>query len=241
MNKKELNKNVCVVIPFYKPQLDETEFISLKRCFEIFPNRHLILLGPEGIDASAYHLEKGRLQEIRMDKKYFKNVKSYSNLLTRSFFYKQFRAYDFMLIHQLDAFVFRDELDKWCNSGYKYVGAPWINARYYFRRAGNGGFSLRKVSAFYKTAKLFESITNLTKLNEDVIWANNPFSFTPLFKVANFDNSLHFAFETEPKHCYELTGKCLPFGTHAWGKNDPEFWLPHFKALGYDISFLLKG
>lgn len=32
------------------------------------------------------------------------------------------------LIDQLDAFVFKDELDEWCNKGFDYIGAPWIRA-----------------------------------------------------------------------------------------------------------------
>jgi hypothetical protein len=41
-------------------------------------------------------------------------------------FYARFAAYEYMLIHQLDAFVFSDQLMAWCARGYDYVGAPWI-------------------------------------------------------------------------------------------------------------------
>jgi hypothetical protein len=33
-------------------------------------------------------------------------------------FYERFVAYDYMLIYQLDAYVFKDELDDWSAKGY---------------------------------------------------------------------------------------------------------------------------
>ncbi len=38
-------------------------------------------------------------------------------------FYKQFLNYEYILIYQLDAFVFKDELN-YCSQGIDYVGAP---------------------------------------------------------------------------------------------------------------------
>jgi len=39
-------------------------------------------------------------------------------------FYDAFKAFDYILIYQLDAFVFRDELEYFCSLGYDYIGAP---------------------------------------------------------------------------------------------------------------------
>ena len=57
-----------------------------------------------------------------------------------------------MLIYQLDACVFRDELKYWCEKKYDYIGAPifWAyNSNKFSNKVagiGNGGFSLRKIS-----------------------------------------------------------------------------------------------
>ena len=73
-------------------------------------------------------------------------------MLTPSF-YKSFAQYDYILVYQLDAFVFCDELSFWCNKDYDYIGAPIIG-HYRDRelsfnmRVGNGGLSLRKISSF---------------------------------------------------------------------------------------------
>jgi hypothetical protein len=48
-----------------------------------------------------------------------------------SSFYKQLLDYEFILIYQLDAFVFRDELLFWCEKKFDYVGAPWLRHRDY--------------------------------------------------------------------------------------------------------------
>jgi hypothetical protein len=41
---------------------------------------------------------------------YFKDLDNYSNLMTSVSFYERFYKYKFILIYQLDVFVFRDEL-----------------------------------------------------------------------------------------------------------------------------------
>jgi hypothetical protein len=91
-------------------------------------------------------------------------------------FYKSFTDYQYILIHQLDAFVFEDQLKLWISKDYDYIGAPWIKRAVYdlpiikqlmslesllketlnlpdrqklFNKVGNGGLSLRKVSSHY--------------------------------------------------------------------------------------------
>ena len=64
----------------------------------------------------------------------------------------RFKDYAYILICQTDAWVFRDELDYWCNQGYDYIGAPIYFPRSeqhfmdIFFGVGNGGFSLRKIT-----------------------------------------------------------------------------------------------
>lgn len=88
--------------------------------------------------------------------------------------YQAFEAYEYILICQLDVFIFKDELSAWCAKGYDYIGAPWIKRDVYdlpvikqmihlcvalkhltgrrtqfdrYDRIGNGGLSLRKVKS----------------------------------------------------------------------------------------------
>jgi len=88
------------------------------------------------------------------DVHYFKSETTYSQLLLSKAFYMRFADFEYMLIYQLDAYVFRDELEYWCKKGYDYIGAPWfedcasheVGAKLW--KVGNGGFSLRKISRF---------------------------------------------------------------------------------------------
>lgn len=92
-------------------------------------------------------------------------------------FYYRFLSCEYILIYQLDSYVFKDSLIEWCSQGFDYVGAPWIKRSVYnrfpinifiaieryinstllgrpdrqklFNQVGNGGFSLRKVSSHY--------------------------------------------------------------------------------------------
>jgi len=63
---------------------------------------------------------------ISFDNSFFENIEGYNRLMLSPEFYKSFLQYEFILIHQLDAYVFRDELELWAGRGYDYIGAPWI-------------------------------------------------------------------------------------------------------------------
>jgi hypothetical protein len=69
-------------------------------------------------------------------------------------FYETFNRYEYILVYQLDAYVFRNELDDWCRKGYAYIGAPWFedfgksHTDSGLKAVGNGGFSLRHIPSF---------------------------------------------------------------------------------------------
>jgi hypothetical protein len=79
--------------------------------------------------------------------------------MNSSIFYERFLDQQFILIHQLDAFVFRDELDYWCSAGYDYIGAPWLEGFIddakgrFLQIAGNGGFSLRNAESHLRVLR----------------------------------------------------------------------------------------
>ena len=97
----------------------------------------------------------------RFDDKYFVSIDGYNKLLLTLGFYKRFESFQFILIYQLDAWVFRDELLEWCNKGFDYIGAPWFegwdrasqNSSYL--GVGNGGLSLRRVSSHLRVLRTF--------------------------------------------------------------------------------------
>jgi hypothetical protein len=79
---------------------------------------------------------------------------TYSRLLLSADFYRRFSDYDYILIYQLDCLVFSENLNRWCDMGFDYIGAPWVglgpDGSAYVSRVGNGGLSLRKVRSFLR-------------------------------------------------------------------------------------------
>ena len=122
----ESAKRTAVVIPFYKTQLSEYEKIALHQCFKILGNHPIVAIKPHSLDLQEIS-ESCPFSEIKsFHNKYFDNIAGYNKLMLAPEFYENFLEYDFILIHQLDAFVFRDDLDLWSSKGFDYIGAPWI-------------------------------------------------------------------------------------------------------------------
>jgi hypothetical protein len=124
-------KKAVVVIPFYKNTLNDFERIALLQCFKVLGDHEIVAIKPFGLnlpgDVKIYSFS----QVVEFDDDYFKSVQGYNRLMLDSIFYKAFLAYEYMLIYQLDAFVFKDELLYWCSQGIDYVGAPWMRAKDY--------------------------------------------------------------------------------------------------------------
>jgi hypothetical protein len=236
-----------IIIPLYKEKLTELDMISLVQCCKILGKYDISLVCPSGLNVKEYSgvLDKfGTRFEIQeFDKSFFESTKTYNLLLLSADFYKRFSQYYFMLIYQLDAYVFRDELDYWCEQGYDFIGAPW-NKHDFLRNklkllevGVNGGFSLRKISSFIKVLELGgagkgkEIMNKFIKSgrNEDGFFSAQAKMIEPAFKVAPYDVAMNFSFEYKPEKLYKMTGHKLPFGCHAWAKYNPQFWANYIK------------
>jgi len=157
-----LNKKLCaVLIPIYKKEPDQLELVSLNQCIKVLKKYEFIFITHKKLDTSIYQdLCRQSNIDFRFEYfavHYFYNIKGYNALMLLKEFYKRFLSYKFILIYQLDAYVFRDELEYWCNQNYDCIGAPWL--RWDMRKltltiigTGNGGFTLRKPEFFYKYA-----------------------------------------------------------------------------------------
>ncbi|MBO7213161.1 MAG: hypothetical protein J6U99_01215, partial [Rikenellaceae bacterium] len=109
---------VVVVIPTYRNELSEWEKLSLEQCVKVLSkNHHIKIVAPEGIDSHGLQVE-------RFDSKFFDGLAGYNKLMLAAEFYDRFSDYDYILIYQLDGWVFRDRLNEWCSQGWDYIGAP---------------------------------------------------------------------------------------------------------------------
>jgi hypothetical protein len=123
-----LNK-AAIIIPFYREELSHLEKISLLQCEKALSAYPKIAVKPDSLTLPPEALALSHLSTVSFNDEYFRDVQGYNRLMLSEGFYKSFTEYEYILIHQLDAFVFRDELHYWCAQGFDYIGAPWINPK----------------------------------------------------------------------------------------------------------------
>ncbi len=148
-------KNNIIVIPVHKEMPTADERLSLRQGASVLKQHRVCIVCPDSLNVDEYVRvlsECGAEWFVeRFAARFFDGIKGYNLLMLDADFYRRFNAYGYMLIYQLDAWVFRDELDEWCGKGYDYIGAPWIeevNGELKPASVGNGGFSLRRIQHF---------------------------------------------------------------------------------------------
>lgn len=119
-------KDIVVVVPIYLTLLSQLEEISLKQCVNVLSEYSIVLVKPESLNVDFVLSCYPQLEVEEFSDECFKSLRSYNKLVLESAFYERFVNYKYMLIYQLDAFVFKDELLYWANQGYDYIGAPWL-------------------------------------------------------------------------------------------------------------------
>jgi len=119
-------KKVAIVMPFYKETLSAYEKIAISQCQKVLSAYPIIAIKPRHLALPADLPEDLFQQTVSFDDRYFENIAGYNALMLADTFYKAFLDYEYILIYQLDAFVFSDELGYWCSRNYDYIGAPWL-------------------------------------------------------------------------------------------------------------------
>ncbi len=151
--------SVGVVIPVYKSQLTNYEQIALTQCLRVLGHYPIWIVAPHSLDVSVYQDFSPILRFKTFDDVFFKNIQAYNRLMLSDEFYRAFADVEYILIHQLDAFVFRDELADWCRRGYDYVGAPWLRDRDFSSRREKLWFRVKQRVATYLDLKKPDGIT----------------------------------------------------------------------------------
>lgn len=168
---------VSVVVPMCRSVLSDEDKKSLDRLVSVLGEFAVTVACPEGMDVAEVEVRYPSFGFERFDSKLFAGQRVFNELLLSRDFYERFLEWDYILIHQSDSFVFRNELQQWCDKGYDYIGSPWLFESWhrsyiylelsglksaYLRKmkgiddyniargkVGDGGFSLRKTRAHY--------------------------------------------------------------------------------------------
>jgi hypothetical protein len=162
-----MNQSCVIVIPVHTPDLTRAEKASLINCISRLRDHDILFLHKRSLDMAAFFqavisssLSSSPFRTEAVDDRWLQSVKSYNELLFQGWFYRLFSSWDYILIHQLDAWVLRSDLDHWIGKGFTYVGAPWtrhLGPDTPDIGVGNGGFSLRCVAEMIRICDSFQT------------------------------------------------------------------------------------
>lgn len=241
-------KNIVILVPIYKTSLDALERYSLDLSLSVLTGRDIMFIGSEQLDRRYYLEHYPAIPFVAYDAVYFASIAGYNRLLLNPAFYRQYHAYEFMLILQTDAFILKDELDFWCTQPFDYVGAPWPDGFELFVNAGqfegaygkkvkvfvgNGGLSLRRSGKCCSLLLEFSAILDIfirSGSSEDLFFSVMG-SLSGDFIIPNEITASRFSLELKPSYYYAVNGNRLPMGGHAWWKYEPEFWREHLGGM----------
>lgn len=119
-------KYIAIIIPVYHADLSEEEAISLTQCMKVLSEYQIIIIKPVGLNIDRILSEYPSLTVELFPDNCFSNLRAYNKMVLEESFYRRFSQYQYVLIYQLDAYVFKDELLCWASKGYDYIGAPWV-------------------------------------------------------------------------------------------------------------------
>ena len=217
---------VVIAIPIYKQGMAPFEEFSLRRCVSVLNRYPITFVAPNSLDAGAYLAAAPGARVLRFGDDYFASTASYSQLMLSEHFYESVLDYEYVLIHQLDAFVFEDQMPTWCAAGYDYIGAPLPRFKF---RVGNGGFSLRRPAACLEVLR--------SPLHEDA---------RTYWELTYADEPLR----VRATNYYKKLVKMLHIGTDVrsvlrgtlyedlfWGLRAPRYW-PSFKVAPFEAAIM---
>ncbi|MDO8714676.1 MAG: DUF5672 family protein [Polynucleobacter sp.] len=238
-----MNASYVTIIPAYQAKLTKNERYALLQLRRL-KVENLTLVCPNHLNVTQYEVLLPNLQVERFDAVHFSSLAQYSHFVASPLFYQRFiDQYQWMFMHQLDAFLLDNKVQFFISLGYDYFGAPWKlgfeNPLFLFNRpilknffsrfhVGNGGLSLRNIP---RTLDLLLRKQNHASLNyflEDAFfgyWGMRDY----FYKSCPIEVASNFAFENDPEY-WLLRSRQLPMGMHAYDVWSPDFYKPLIKS-----------
>lgn len=244
----------AVAVPIYRTIPTEVELYSFLRLKQL-EIENVVLFGPTDINIDSYRQWWPDIPFESFESRHFLSVDTYNRLMLSTGFYERFAdRYEWLLIHQLDAFLFSDRIESFCKLAYDYFGAPWkegqlmcpgtsnprvlqlLGKRIY---VGNGGLSLRKIPSTIDLLERRKSGARHWKMNEDGF-----FSYWGVrdrtFRGCPVEVASKFAFEADPEYWLRLNGG-LAMGCHGFEKHSPDFYRAILKPIYSELLLLIPG
>jgi len=241
--------DLIILIPVYQDELSDMESFSIRHtCSKLKPGRLVRFIAPSTLNTAYYEINFKGVGFDYFPAEFFDSIEGYNHLLLSKDFYKNYSKFEFILIHQTDAILLVDDLDKWCSCPYDYIGAPWQHGlKLNFNRGGlhraeasplsafvgNGGLSLRRTTSTISVLKEFDreltsylshGVEGIVGTPEDVFFAAIS-QMSQFYSVPDPLTASLFSTENPPSFFLKYNGGRIPMGGHAWWKFDRKFWL----------------
>lgn len=233
-----MKQPVVIVIPVYKPEMAAFERLALQQIQALFANIPTYFVGPAAVE-SHYLSSLPTAKFKAFEDHYFTSNQGYNELMVEDKFYAAFSDYEYLFLHQLDAYCFRNELSVWCAKGFDYIGPPCWTDQNRSNVLLNGGISLRKVSSIRRFLSIYRMFYPKNPMHEDQLFSCYFKRYWPLkyfIHLPNWEQAFGFGMELEPRAAFEYNGRQLPFCCHAFEKYDPAFWKDHIPGLGLALG-----
>lgn len=171
LSSKTQNKKVVIVIPTHRPYFTDDDKISLSHLKKYLGKYDTFFVIPSRISSKTFTSMGYEVKKV--DNIFFGTLRRANEMYLSKKFYEAFKKYDFMLIYQLDALIFSNQLEKWIKSGYDFIAAPWFRPIIGYlshkkgspSSGGNGGFSLRNIKKSIKILDIVNRSASRTSKN----------------------------------------------------------------------------
>ena len=235
-NGRQPQYKVAVVVPMSnRADLYPDEEISLRHLTHYLGRYPNYLVVPDGLS-----IDRPGFQLARFGSEYFGSAAANTRLMLSTHFYERFQQYEYILIYHLDALVFSDRLEEWCDKGYDYIGPPWqITEDTPWVKTpgvGNGGFCLRKVSSCLK-------VLNSTRytIEPEHYWEKYRAAHSPVEQIINFPRK----YLKRLKMFNNIDREIVKFSKNEdlfWG-NRARHYYPDFKIAPIEVAlqFAFEG
>ena len=232
---------IIICVPTHKAEFDIFENIALVQLKKTLSVYDKALVVPNSLRGEFKDDLFSDFKIEAFEDYYFSSARGYNELCVSKVLYERFETYDYMLIYQTDAMIFSDKLEYWCGKGYDYIGAPGLYGIFDSMCAwvGNGGLSLRKISAMLAVlnsqSNILENhpLSSLFHSNEDVFWAYCGANERIGFKVPDVMTAQKFSAQNAINNA--LYDEELPFGTHYYNTANYDVWYPILTSMGYTL------
>ena len=114
---------VKIVIPLYRLPLSQAEETAIKHTARILQSYPICFIIPEGLPKAPLERLIPQAGIMSVSNHWLgreNGISGYNDMMMSKDFYSLFADTEYILVCQPDAWIFRDELEKWCRKSYDY-------------------------------------------------------------------------------------------------------------------------